>query len=125
MRLWWLVLGTWALALLGLAGRLSTWATAPHVGVSLENFHRLKQGMTAQEAEEILGQPNDTAFGMHYSSWETWQNGDKTIILEYFGGGDRATWDVSKGALLENGQLTLRLGESASLAGCLRRLLPW
>jgi hypothetical protein len=81
--------------------------------------------MTAREAEEILGQPNDTAFGISYLSWDTWQSGEKMIILEYAGGVERGTWYVLRGALVENGQLTLRLGESASFLGRLRHLLPW
>jgi hypothetical protein len=60
-----LLLGLGALALLGVMGLLLTphFVTPTHA-VTLANFHRLREGMTRQEVEAILGQPLSTVRGV-------------------------------------------------------------
>jgi hypothetical protein len=66
----WLLIVT-ALALLGVAGFfLFLWATstAPVSGVTLENFRRLRVGMSSSEVEGLLGKPQKTL----KRDWENW-----------------------------------------------------
>ncbi len=53
-----LLILTSGLALLGVAGvGLLDWITSPAPGVTWENFRRLREGMTLEHAETLLGKP--------------------------------------------------------------------
>src|SRR5690349_7307465 len=56
-----LLLGAGALALLGLAAGLTVWWAGPRPGVTLDNFRRLRPGMTDAQAERLLGRPADSS----------------------------------------------------------------
>src|SRR5262249_29487410 len=53
-----LLIGCGAAILLAVAGfAFVHWLTTPPPGVTLENFRRLRQGMTISEVEALLGEP--------------------------------------------------------------------
>jgi hypothetical protein len=63
-RRWLLVVG--AVALLGVAGfHLLIWLTISTPGVSLENFRRLRHGMSERDAEALLGKAQDSSAENH------------------------------------------------------------
>ena len=79
-----LLLGMGPVALLGMPGVASLlWLTRPTPGVTWENFHRLRFGMTARDVEALLGEPQevDEVGG----DWTTrrWRGDDFVISLSF------------------------------------------
>jgi hypothetical protein len=83
-----LLLVVGAATLLAVAGYgLLRWLTAPTPGVTWENFRRLREGMTFQEVEALLGKPHKTDLidgftSLHY--WGQWQSEEVGICLGFF-----------------------------------------
>jgi hypothetical protein len=120
-----LLLGFVAAAGLWLAGAgLLLWPKPPAPGVTMENFRRLRVGMTQPQAEAVLGGPGlelpwpsrragtVKAWGRPFEGF--------AIYLE-FGAGGRVTW-ADAGMPGEPGE---PLGDGDGLLDRLRLLLPW
>jgi hypothetical protein len=76
MRKRWLVVAG-ALALVGMASiMLYCWAVSPAPGVTEENFHRLRMGMTDREVEVLFGRPADDS-SHRQRRW----NSEKAIVF--------------------------------------------
>jgi hypothetical protein len=111
-----LLLGAGALALLGLAAW--TWLLVPPDPISPEGAARIREGMTIEEVEGVLG--GGKAFleypsGLLHSTavWE----GDGGLVTVYFVGRD------SESRVSGTAEFTRR--EPRRFLDRLRRLLPW
>jgi hypothetical protein len=80
-----LVLGAGALALLlGAAGVVLAWFATPTPGVTLENYQRLRHGMTEREVQDVLGGPGEPiSFFKGVKGWE----GQEVDVFVVFAGG--------------------------------------
>jgi hypothetical protein len=120
------LLGAGLLALLGVA----IWTMLPRPGISKANFDRLRQGMTQEDVEVVLGPPSGTSPSrpipgyaeMAYRTWHgggkekrtfCWEGGSRTIIVGFQASG-QVCWAVWY-AVPPGGTPFDRL----------RRLLPW
>jgi hypothetical protein len=79
------VLGV-ALALLALTFALTDWWLGRQPCVTEANFKRIREGMTMQEVEAILGAPGDRMAGPGVLYWR-WQGESGTAVVGFDGTG--------------------------------------
>ena len=65
------------LALVALALAFTDWALSLRYGVTEENFQRIREGMTLQEVESILGRAGDQLPGWAY----VWEGANWRILV--------------------------------------------
>jgi hypothetical protein len=80
-----LLLGLTGVALLVVAGfGVLIWLTSPTPGVTLDNFRRLREGMSIRDVEALLGKP-DRVFEGAARTHRVWRGEEVVISL---------TWDA-------------------------------
>ena len=88
---------------------LVAWLTLPQAtpvvssnpGVSSANFHLLRQGMSEQEVEAVLGQPGSFAYVMRHAHCKKWQGPECEITVVF---GEIKGQGAIGGQLLINGR---------------------
>lgn len=86
-----LLLVVGAVALLGVAGFV-LWLMSPTPGVTWENFHRLRKGMSSSEVEGLLGKPSlpyEASFDNPRQRQQRIWHGKDVIISLQFDAGQR------------------------------------
>jgi hypothetical protein len=102
-------------------------------GVTLANFRRLREGMSEQEVEAILGRPRDGYDRMTDNHFSSWTGKDGSIFLHfsdlghYINGGQEIQWvGLLSGSFQDNSGRSEKLCEpQESVIARIRRLLSW
>ena len=129
MRKRWLLLGAVDLARMGLAGWLFIQPEPAELGVTRENFGRVRKGMTLEQVSAILGEPTGWFDAPPCATWVhvTESNFSGVAITFTLDDGEYRVADGhynSDMGLIPDGSSFVRLGDD-TFAARLRRLLPW